>query len=901
MPPQDVPSVRVDSEVAVEEPDFIPKDCLRLNSPYMLQPKPISIEMTANILKPFDSSRYLDRSKAALGHDFNYEWMKEDPNFTQWLSPNQSQLRLQIFEAEGPKANRTSAALFVVGQLLDHQSSRGHVKPQVLYFFCHRSDPKRSTACAVLKGWMYQLLQQRPDMMNDFHKYLFEDSFCMPANLSQARLMWAYLRRAAKQDDAGLTYCVLDGLDECDKESRTLLLELLNRPLPYEGCPQTKPSFKVLVTARASLGDEKYATIDLNRTKAASAVPINHSDPLPDQLRNLSVKDEDKFDELKQILAAHVYPPTVEQFVAIFPEGEQSHILALLKSFPIPEPVDTDCLEFIHSELWLANSLSNDNATVHGKLARHYLNMISADLPGISMENLEGDDQSVWTSQISAGLKYAVSHWADHVKLSLDTSADLMNLILGTFNPDSDTIEKWWIMFMTWSYDISQYFDLEKHNTTPLHLFAMFGLSELLRAAGPPSLIANYITTEDAQQLEPLDVAILHNHTDIAKILIASRKPTTDFHCTFATTSNAELEKSIFEVHDERVKTLEKRDAEMMLRHASYTGDQELLTQTINFLNRKSPAGFFPRDDTTEVEFIIDAGDHRLLKPMLTIINIQAKAQHIIECTVSQQEPRMLEEVLNNRIIQHMIKSRQICLRPALNSVLMNKIPSMSALLLNEHTIDARDDTGYLPLQVAVKYPSIHTLKLFAALQNFDFNHGTIEEGVALNLMLHKAGKEVELTYLNDMLARGARMRYEHFGMTALHVAAELGETATMETLLDNLNDEEIKNDINCTVSACHKNKGRQGKTALAIAAMLGHDEIVRLLLDKGANIAVVDADGKTAEDLAREAGKEDVVGVFEEFEKELMGGGSQGKGGAKSGAKGEGKGKKKGKGGNKK
>ena len=167
--------------------------------------------------------------------------------------------------------------------------------------------------------------------------------------------------------------------------------------------------------------------------------------------------------------------------------------------------------------------------------------------------------------------------------------------------------------------------------------------------------------------------------------------------------------------------------------------------------------------------------------------------------------------------------------------------------------------------------------------------------------MLHKAGKEVELTYLNGMLARGARMRYEHFGLTALHVAAELGETATAETLLDNLNDDEIREDINRTVSACRKNKGRQGKTALAIAALLGHDQIVRLLLDKGANIAVVDTDGKTAEDLAREAGKDDVMEVFEEFEEELMGGGSQGKGGAKSGATGKGRGKKKGKGGKQK
>ena len=903
MPPQDVPPEGVESEDGVRKPGLIPKNCLRLKSPYMIQSKPISMETTASVLRPFDPSRALDRSKASPWDDLIHEWMKEDPILTQWLAPTQGQLRLQI--VEGPKTSRMSAALFAVDQLLDRQSSSGYNKTQVLYFFCHRSEPKRSTASAVLKGWMYQLLHQRPDMMRGFHEYLFEDTFGLHANLHQAILMWNYLRRATKRVDAGLTYCVLDGLDECDQESRTLITDLLNRPLPYEGCPDTKPSLKILVTTRDPLDDQRFGIIDLSkRTEDALGLlgaPIEHSNTLPDELANLSVEDEDKFYELLELLAAHVYPPTLEQFVSLFPEDEQSDILALLKSYPIPVLVHNDCLEFIHSEVWLRNSRSKNSAIIHARLARHYLKIISAVLPGIDMEDLEGDDQSVWMSQIPADLKYAVNHWADHVKLSSDTSVELIDLILETFDPNSDTIEKWWIMFMTWNYDISKYFDLDKHNTTPLHVFALFGLSEVLRATGRPSLIADNIMTEDAEGLEPLDLAILHGHTEMAKILVASRKPTEYFHCAFATSSNAELAKSIFAVHDEKTKPLKRSDLMMMLQHAVYTGDPELLTQTISFLHRRSPVGFFPRNDIWPVNLIIDSGDHRLLKPILAITNIKATAQHIIERTVSQQEPRMLQEVLSNRVIQNMIKSHYICLRPALNGALMKKIPSMSERLLNEHTIYTRDAIGYSPLQVAVKYPSIHTLMSFLYRPSFALNNGTIEEGVALNLSLHKAGKELHMFWLNHMLARGARMRYEHFGLTALHVAAELGETATMETLLDNLDVDEIKHDINRTVSACHKNKGRQGKTALAIAALLGHDEIVRLLLDKEANLAVMDADGKTAEDLAREAGKEDVVEVFEAFEDESMGGGSRDKDGAKSGTTGKGEGKKKGKGRNKK
>jgi hypothetical protein len=72
---------------------------------------------------------------------------------------------------------------------------------------------------------------------------------------------------------------------------------------------------------------------------------------------------------------------------------------------------------------------------------------------------------------------------------------------------------------------------------------------------------------------------------------------------------------------------------------------------------------------------------------------------------------------------------------------------------------------------------------------------------------------------------------------TPLHCAVQAGQTSIVQELLD----AGAKKDAN---------SGPNLRTALCLAALEGHEPIVRLLVSRGADLSICDMEGKTAADL---------------------------------------------------
>ena len=87
-------------------------------------------------------------------------------------------------------------------------------------------------------------------------------------------------------------------------------------------------------------------------------------------------------------------------------------------------------------------------------------------------------------------------------------------------------------------------------------------------------------------------------------------------------------------------------------------------------------------------------------------------------------------------------------------------------------------------------------------------------------------------------------------GSNAYMGVAFKGYTHTAQWLLDN---------TTCDIN--HQNYS--GQTALMMASLFGREEIVRLLLQQGANPAIVDYQGNTAESLARGQGLTRLIDII--------------------------------------
>ncbi|GJL80248.1 MAG: hypothetical protein NPINA01_32370 [Nitrospinaceae bacterium] len=180
-----------------------------------------------------------------------------------------------------------------------------------------------------------------------------------------------------------------------------------------------------------------------------------------------------------------------------------------------------------------------------------------------------------------------------------------------------------------------------------------------------------------------------------------------------------------------------------------------------------------------------------------------------------------------------------------------NDVASVRQLLKLGVNVDTRDERGRTALLAAVWGNHIEVARLL------------IEAGADVNAQDDKldsplllAGAEGTLEILKLILQANPDFSlYNRFGGTALIPACERGHVEVVKTLL------ETKVDID------HIN--HLGWTALLEAVILGdggprHQEIVQLLADAGANVNIVDNDGVSPIQHARQKGFKEIVKILE-------------------------------------
>jgi ankyrin repeat protein len=166
-------------------------------------------------------------------------------------------------------------ALFMTKEL-EHMSEEKE-KTTVGYFFWDVRT-RQNTAAAMLRTLIYQLLRKQPQLfVHIMDDYLMRKSSDLPPFSDESfTTLWRIFSAMINDDSHDTFYCVLDGLDECEKSSRDLFLDLLHQLLhaSHHRNGNSRRKLKLLVTSRPLPGntEQKFTpfVLQLELNKATS-------------------------------------------------------------------------------------------------------------------------------------------------------------------------------------------------------------------------------------------------------------------------------------------------------------------------------------------------------------------------------------------------------------------------------------------------------------------------------------------------------------------------------------------------------------------------------------------------------------------------------------------------------
>lgn len=697
-------------------------------------------------------------------------------------------------------------------------------------------------------------------------------------HLDNVAMLWHEFRHALVAADAGTTYCVIGDLHECDEESVQNITKLLAKPFPAENCLGNHVGIKALITSCSAPSTREFKALDLGTltwTVLGSVFRVKKPSSPENLLCSIDSDVRDQcFCGLK-ILAAIQTPPTTRELF---------HLLNLDECQQAFEEMIEHCqdlVEVIDDRVYFLSSTGHEffvNAknisSIHRNLAQDCLRIIHKICSSTSIADLQQLDRP-WVYDVES-LQYAVLHWADHVELASDHAIDLLPEIMETFARDPKMTQKWWIAHLKLCHNMTQV-DLYSEQgamalrpMTVLHILARFNLHQMFREALNSSYwsaIEPYLRYTDCFDMDPLAVALSMHHTESAKFFLQQQVPISVMHVRFAADANPELSSMIFKDFLERCPStlLENEDIEMIMYKTVTAGDEACVAQAIAFLKENNPM-CFPQDWLEPLVRAFSCGHRNLVNMLLDITKLD-KEENVVDMiahAIDAHEEGILTDLLTLPRFKSLLATDKL-INPLTLAIRLRCFRSVN-VFLHAKNVNLVDRWGFTPLQCGALYGNAQAIYR-VLLYGCKLNGRSREAGIALNLLIHEAGINAGMPILQELLDRGARIEYKDFGMTALHVAAECGRTQIMQMILESFSDAEIKEDIDRQPASIHGEW--RDKTALAIAAMEGHDGIVRLLLERGADEGIKDREGKTALVLAREKGWDQVVRVFEDVQRQ--------------------------------
>jgi ankyrin repeat protein len=191
---------------------------------------------------PKDDREKLIQTKGPIV-DGTCEWIKTNKLYDSWFRSH-SQL---LWLSGGPGKGKTMLSIFIAKEL--ERTLEGLQDVSFLQYFCDNKDDKRNTAVAIIRGMIFQLLQLQPKLM-DYILPSFEIHNKSLFTASSFETLWRIFETMLRDPVLGTTYCVLDGLDECDEASLEVLLKKFRALLQINSSESSPVNLNLIVVSR---------------------------------------------------------------------------------------------------------------------------------------------------------------------------------------------------------------------------------------------------------------------------------------------------------------------------------------------------------------------------------------------------------------------------------------------------------------------------------------------------------------------------------------------------------------------------------------------------------------------------------------------------------------------------
>ncbi|CAG8191861.1 unnamed protein product [Penicillium salamii] len=174
--------------------------------------------------------------------DGTCEWLIRHPHYQEWLADVTHPL---LWMSGGPGKGKTMLAIYITEVL---QSVVHAAEDVLLYYFCSNRDKNRNTALTIMRGILHQWINLHPHLAK-YIKASFEGTETTKYTISNFVSLWRVFLTLLQQSTSSQVVCVLDGLDECEKESLTQLLDAVGNYLSKSG-EKARPRLKLIILSR---------------------------------------------------------------------------------------------------------------------------------------------------------------------------------------------------------------------------------------------------------------------------------------------------------------------------------------------------------------------------------------------------------------------------------------------------------------------------------------------------------------------------------------------------------------------------------------------------------------------------------------------------------------------------